>query len=108
MTNRLNETRGQTLSFVVAHSSHQAQPTPDGPPSSPPSPGSALHSVLKGNTTPRLLSKRLNPYFGERLMGWPTGWTSATEPSALSASETESWRSALQQHLSCLLDGVES
>jgi len=76
----------------------------DGPESLPASPGSALHSVLKGSTTPRLLTKRLNPYFGERLMGWPTGWTSATAPSASSASATELWRSRLQQHLSCLLD----
>lgn len=85
--------------------SHPAPQTQDGPQSSTPPHGSALHSVLKGSTTPRLLSKRLNPYFGERLMGWPTGWTSATAPHASSASETELWRSKLQQHLSCLLNG---
>jgi len=85
-----------------------AQPTRGGQESLLVNPGSALLSVLKGNTTPRLLSKRLNPYFGERLMGWPTGWTSATAPSASSASETELWRYALQQHLSCLLVGLDS
>jgi hypothetical protein len=107
VTNRLNETRGQTLSFVVVHSSHQAQPTPDGPPSSPPSPGSPQHSAPQANTTPNPPSKRLNPYFGERLMGWPTGWTSATAPSASSALGTELFRSRLAWHLSCLLDGQD-
>jgi hypothetical protein len=47
--------------------------------------------------------KALNPMFGAWLMGWPSTWVIA-EPHASSASETESWRSALQQHLSCLLD----
>lgn len=49
------------------------------------------------------LPRRLNPIFAEWLMGWPLQWTKA-EPHASSALATESWRSALQQHLSCLLD----
>lgn len=36
-------------------------------------------------------------------MGWPSTWVIA-EPHASSALATESWRSALQQRLSCLLD----
>ena len=75
------------LSNFVAHSSHLAQQTPDGETSSP-----------IGPSTPR----RLNPIFGEWLMGWPSQWTKA-EPSASSASATALWRSRLQQHLSCLL-----
>jgi hypothetical protein len=86
---RLQQQRGQSLSFVVAHSSHQAQPTPDGATSSPTTPA-----------TPR----RLSPIFGEWLMGWPLQWTKA-EPSASSVSATELWRLALQQRLSSLLEG---
>ena len=80
----------------------------DGPESSQQNPISPLPSASQPKKTPRLLSARLNPYFGERLMGWPLGWTSATEPPASSALETELWRSKLQQHLSFLLDGVDS
>lgn len=94
------------LANFVAYSP-LAQQTQDGPPSSPPSPGLPLPSALKGSTTPRLLSKRLNPYFGERLMGWPTGWTSATAPSASSALATELWRSRLQSRLSSFFDGQD-
>lgn len=91
MNQRQNETRGQTLSFVVAHSSLPALQTQPGPESS-----------SSGPTSPR----RLNPIFGEWLMGWPSQWTKA-EPSASSASETALWRSRLQQHLSCLLEEQE-
>lgn len=52
---------------------------------------------------PRLLSKRLNPYFVERLMGWRLGWTSATAPNASSALETESFRLKQQSLLASLL-----
>ena len=83
------------LSNFVAHSSHQAQPMPDGPP-----------SCESGPASPQPSTKRLNPAFGEWLMGWPVGWTIA-EPNASNALETELWRSALQQHLSCLLDGQD-
>jgi hypothetical protein len=76
------------LSNFVAHSSHQAQQTPDGAESSP-----------NGQGTPR----RLNPIFGEWLMGWPSQWSKA-EPSASSALETELFRSKLASHLSSLLD----
>lgn len=89
MNQRLTETRGQTLSFVVAHSSLPAQPTQDGATSSETTP-----------STPR----RLNPIFVEWLMGWPSQWTKA-EPSASSAAATALWRSRLQQHLSSLLEG---
>lgn len=80
------------LSNFVAHSSHLAQPMPDGPP-----------SCGSGPASPQPSTKRLNPAFGEWLMGWPVGWTIA-EPSASSASETALWRSALQQQLSCLFN----
>lgn len=80
------------LSNFVAHSSHLAQPIPNGQESS----GSGL-------SAPR----RLNPIFGEWLMGWPTQWTKA-EPSASSALATELWRSQLQQQLSCLLGEQDS
>ena len=80
------------LSNFVAHSSHLAQPTPDGPP-----------SCESGPDSPPPSTKRLNPAFGEWLMGWPVGWTIA-DPSASSASETAFWRSALQQRLCNLLD----
>ena len=92
VSKRMKEARGQTLSFTVAHSSHPAQPIQPGPQSS-----------SNGPATPR----RLNPIFGEWLMGWPSQWSKA-EPSASSASATELYRSRLQQHLSCLLDGAES
>lgn len=75
------------LSNFVAHSSHLAQPTHDG-----------STFLAPGQSTPR----RLNPIFGEWLMGWPSQWTKA-EPSASSASATALWRFRLQQHLSCLL-----
>lgn len=75
------------LSNFVAHSSHLAQPMPDGPP-----------SCESGPDSPQPSTKRLNPAFGEWLMGWPIGHTIA-EPSASSASEMASWRSALQQQL---------
>ena len=80
------------LSNFVAHSSHLAQPMPDG-----------QSSCESGPDSPQPSTKRLNPAFGEWLMGWPVGWTIA-EPSASSASETASWRFALQQQLSCLFN----
>lgn len=78
------------LSNFVAHSSHLAQPMPDGPP-----------SCESGPDSPQPSTKRLNPAFGEWLMGWPIGHTIA-EPSASSASEMASWRCKLRQRLSCL------
>ncbi len=82
--------RHLTLTRAVAHSSHLAQPMPDGPP-----------SCGSGPDSPQPSTKRLNPAFGEWLMGWPVGWTIA-DPSASSASETALWSFALQQQLSCL------
>lgn len=79
------------LANFVAYSP-LAQATHDGSESSPQNPG-----------LPQPSTKRLNPYFAERLMGWPTGWTSATEPSASSASETESFRLKQQSLLASLL-----
>jgi hypothetical protein len=78
------------LSNFVAHSSHLAQPMPDGPP-----------SCESGPDSPQPSTKRLNPAFGEWLMGWPIGHTIA-EPSASSASEMASWRCKLRQRLSYL------
>lgn len=51
-------------------------------------------------------SRRLNPLFASKLMGWTSTWTIA-EPSVLSASATELWRSKLRSQLSCLLEGQE-
>lgn len=79
------------LSNFVAHSSHQAQPMPDGPTSSP-----------DGHGSPQPSTKRLNPYFTEWLMGWPAGWSSATALPASSAAAMESYRFRLRQQLSCL------
>lgn len=91
VSDRMNQTRGQTLSFMVAHSSHQAQPMPDGAESLPTAPS---------------LPRHLNPLFGAWLMGWPSTWTIA-EPHALSASATELWRHKLDAQLrSCLGDPV--
>jgi len=83
------------LANFVAYSP-LAQATRDGLESLTPNPGS-----------PQPSTKRLSPYFAERLMGWPLGWTSATAPSASSALETALWRCKLQQHLSCLLEGQD-
>ena len=82
--------RGHSLTSFIAHSSHLAQPTPDGPP-----------SCESGPDSPQPSTKRLNPAFGEWLMGWPIGHTIA-EPSASSASEMASWRCKLRQRLSYL------
>lgn len=82
--------KGEQLPNFVAHhfSLPQAQPTTVGQESSPPRRTSLL---------------RLNPVFGEWLMGWRLQWTKA-EPNASSASATASWRCRLHLHLSCLLD----
>lgn len=80
------------LSNFVAHSSLPALQTLPGEPSCSTTP-----------STPR----RLNPIFGEWLMGWPSQWTKA-EPSASSASATALYRHRLQQHLSSLLDAPAS
>jgi hypothetical protein len=80
----------QLANFVAF--SPLAQVTRDGPESLPASLGSLQPST-----------KRLNPYFAERLMGWPLGWTLATEHSASSVLEMELCHFKLQQHLSCLL-----
>lgn len=77
---------------VFSHSSPQVRQIPGGPDSSP-----ATHT----------LPRRLNPLFVEWLMGWPLQWTNAV-PHASSAAATASWRSALQQRLSCLLDAQAS
>lgn len=84
-------TASPTLSQLVTHSLSlpQAQPTPDGPPSSPSTQNSPRH---------------LNPLFGAWLMGWPSTWVIA-EPHASSALATALWRSRQQRRLSCLLSG---
>lgn len=77
------------LANFVAHSpsSPQAQPTSDGPESSPVAP-----------TSPQ----RLNPAFGCWLMGWPAWWTNPAITSCVK-SEMVSYRFALRSHLSSLL-----
>jgi len=87
------------LANFVAYSP-LVQTNRDGLQSSTPSRGSIQRSASKSSTTPRLLSRRLNPYFVERLMGWPLDWTSTTERNASNAAETELWRSALRSQLS--------
>lgn len=79
------------LANFVANSSHLAQPTPPGPTSSP-----------DGHGLPQPSTKRLNPCFTEWLMGWPAGWTSATERPASSAAEMALFHCRLRQQLSCL------
>lgn len=78
------------LANFVAYSP-QAQPTRDGPQSSPITPASR---------------RRLNPVFVEWLMGWRLNWT-AIEPHACGSAATALWRRRLAAHLSCLLDGAE-
>jgi len=85
------------------HFSPLAQATRDGATSSPQNHGEALLSALKVNMSPRLHTKRLNPYFSEWLMGMPLDWTSATKKSASSASATELFRNRQQLLLCCLL-----
>ena len=62
---------------------------------------------LAQSTNLRDLSPDLLAWLGttkdaEWLMGWPAGWTSATALPASSAAEMASYRSRLQQRLSCL------
>ena len=77
-----------TQTGVFSHSSPQDQPIPDGQESSPDGPGSP---------------RRLNPAFGCWLMGLPCWWTNPGLTS-FARSETDAYRSRLQQHLSCLFD----
>lgn len=89
-----NRPTGPSLGAFIEHSdsSLPALQMPGGETSSPSSPKSPRH---------------LNPLFGAWLMGWPSTWVIA-EPHALSALETELWRSRLQQRLSSLLAEPES
>lgn len=65
-------------------------------------PGQALPRG-NGSSRHRLGSRRLlNPVFGAWLMGWPSTWVIA-DPRACDASAMASYRSRLQQQLSCLL-----
>lgn len=79
------------LANFVAYSP-LAQQIADGPTSLPRTP-----------TSRRLL----NPLFGAWLMGWPSTWVIA-DPRACDASAMASYRSRLQQQLSCLLGELES
>lgn len=78
--------------------SHLGQVTPDGPESSPDSPGSPQPSQ----------TKRLNSYFVEWLMGWRHGWTSPIAHPDSALAETALYRSALQRQLSSLFSAQES
>lgn len=82
--------KGEQLQNFVAHrfSLPPDQATPDGATSS-----------SDGPTSPQ----RLNPIFGEWLMGWRLGWTNPA-PHASSASATVLYRLTLQQHLSFFFD----
>lgn len=84
--------------------SPQVQPTDLGLTFSPRPPGSPRPSASRSTKMPRLLSRRLNPYFVEWLMGWPMGWTSTSGRHASRRVVTELWRSKLQLRLSSLLD----
>lgn len=93
VANRLNQSRGQTLSFMSVHSgfSHPAPPTPDGPESSE-------------NT--QASRRRLNPAFGCWLMGWPWWYTNPALTSC-AKSAMESWRHALALHLQSYCEGQD-
>ena len=69
--------------------------------------GEPQPSASKKSTTPRLLSRRLNPYFVEWLMGWPRNWTSITVRHVSGRAETELWRRNVRQQLCNLFDGQE-
>jgi hypothetical protein len=99
--------RAHTL-HTFATSSLRDQTTSDGPTSSLRHRGWHPPLVLKESRTPRLLSLRLNPYFVEWLMGWPTGWTSALVRPDSSVRETELWRCVLQRRLSSWLSAPAS
>lgn len=69
-----------------------------------------VHSTLDGrplSPTGRTLPRRLNPAFGCWLMGWPIWWTNPGLTNCV-RSETESWRSALQQQLCSFFAEPES
>lgn len=59
-------------------------------------------SSMNCHTSPR----RLNPAFACWLMGWPWWWTNPA-PTSFAKSEMALYRSRMQQHLCCLLDGQE-
>ena len=82
--------KGQLANFVAY--SPLAQPIRDG---------------QQFSNTTQNSRRHLNPIFGAWLMGWPSTWVIA-EPHVLSASATESWRSALRSHLSSFFDDLES
>lgn len=92
----------QLVNFVAHHFSPPARLTEPGQTSSPQPRGSLQLSASKSSAMPRPLSRRLNPFFVEWLMGWPLGWTSTTAQPVSSASATEWYRSRLQLHLSSL------
>ena len=95
----------QIANFVAY--SPLVHPTINGPTSSPARHGIAQHSASKKNATPRLLSRRLNPYFVEWLMGWPLGWTLAIVRHGYGAEETALWRCKLRARLSSYFGGQE-
>lgn len=92
----------QLVNFVAHHFSPPARLTEPGQTSSPQPRGSLQLSASKSSAMPRPLSRRLNPFFVEWLMGWPLGWTSTTAQPVSSASATEWYRCRLQLHLSSL------
>ncbi len=86
------------LANFVAYSP-LAQPIRDGLTSSDKPHGSAPHSVSTSSRMPKLLTRRLNPYFAGWLMGWPLHWTSTAAPHASNALAMASWRCALRSRL---------
>lgn len=103
-TNSTGRMHMDQLPNFVAYSP-QARTIPDGPISSLPNPGALPHSLAQpSEKLPRLLRRRLNPFFVEFLMGWPPGWT-LPEPTACGHVETALWRHRLRRQLSSLCGG---
>jgi hypothetical protein len=97
----------QLPNFVEYHFSLQAQPTPDGEPSSTPVKsvnGALLSATTKAESV--LGRRRLNPAFVCWLMGWPWWWTRA-EPISFGARGMALWRSQLRSQLRSLVGGSE-
>jgi hypothetical protein len=98
----------QLQNFVAHHFSPLALAAANGLPSSSTAPGSPQPSASKNSMTPRLLQRRLNPYFGELLMGWLPGWTSPLEHSGCDASAMASFHCRLRSRLSSVLGEPDS
>jgi hypothetical protein len=108
MTSTTSDRAPEKATALQADYLHQAPATTDGQTSSSEAHGTAQPLPLMESDPPPKNSARLNPYFVEKLMGWPLGWTSHTAPSASRHAGMESWRSRHQLALSQLLGEPES